>query len=100
MTPNINRILEQDPATSRFDSHMGRPNLDLKGSREKLYLQRVKLDENKKDVGGYSWSTVVDNQRIYSAFNEAGTIQLFVKSPDRKRAKLRLYTVFGVKFFN
>lgn len=100
MVPNINKMLQQDAATSRFNSSIGRPNLELKGSKEKLYLQRVKLDEEKKDTGGYSWATIFNSGRLYSAFNAAGTVQLYITAPDRKQAKRKLYVVFGVRFFN
>lgn len=100
MTPNINKLLEKDPAATRFTSHMGRVNLDLRGSKEKLHLQRVKLDVDKCDAGGYSWAQIANTEKLYCAFNLTGTVQLFMTAPDRKQSRRKLYLVYGVRFFN
>ena len=98
-TPNINEILKKEPVTHTLDTPIGRVNETIKGFTDKLYLQQVKLDSIKYDVGGACWGFHENyQQKVYCGFNPEGTVKLFVWAGSRKEAKKRLYTVYGTHF--
>lgn len=100
-TPNINEMLKLEPVITNLDTPIGRVNETLKGNSDKLYLQKVKLNNVKYDSGGACWGFHENYQsNVYCAFNPEGTIKLFVWAGSRKEAKKRLYTVFGVHFIS
>jgi hypothetical protein len=84
-TPDINKILANMVASSKYGASMGRTDQPPDEETEDLvlYVQRIKFVDGDYDAGGAYWG---GGSRLYCAFNRDCTVMVFLRENSLKEA--------------
>lgn len=89
-TPDINKILKAETACDHRGASMGRsPWLPEEPSPDKVYIQRVRLDNGGYDPGGAYWGTGAPLYCVFTQGIDADPIRLYYRADNHDRMKPR-----------
>ena len=97
-TPDINKILKEDPREMAYGAPMGDSGWDDREDDEKpVYLQRLRLVDGDYGADGTYWGGGHGSEAMWCAFNVEGTLRRYVRADTRQHAIEAMHAHYNEK---